>query len=73
MTVCSAAMTSYTYAVKAEKLLRSRGFSCRTVRNEKISQDGCGYQLYISGRCPQALELLRNYSIPYTLVSDGGV
>lgn len=73
MAACSAAMPSYTYAVKAERLLRSKGFSCSIARNENISENGCGYLLYISGSCPKALELLSTFSIPYTSVTDGGV
>lgn len=69
MAVCSAAMPSYTYAMKGEKLLKARGFSCEVKRNEKISSDGCGFSLYIYANCKEAVELLDKYSIPYTGIS----
>lgn len=73
MAACSAAMPSYTYAMKGEKLLKSRGYSCELRRSEKISSAGCGYSLFIDGNCSEAIEILKNYSIPYTRISDGGV
>ncbi|MBQ8296830.1 MAG: DUF3343 domain-containing protein [Ruminococcus sp.] len=73
MAACYAAMPSYTYAMKAEKLLRSRKFSCEVRRSEKSSEAGCGYSLFISGDCSGALEVLRKYSIPYTMLPGGGV
>jgi len=73
MAACYAAMSSYTYAMKAEKLLKSRGFSCEVKRSENVSSAGCGYSLYISTRCSEALGILNNYAIPYTVISDGGV
>ncbi len=74
MKVCSVAMPSYTYAMKAEKLLSARGFICSVKRrtgNESLS--GCGYSLIISGSCSDALYILDRYSIPYTLDAEGGV
>lgn len=73
MAVCTAAMPSYTYAMKAEKLLKSRGYYCEIRRSEKNSRAGCGYSLFINGNCSEAVEILEKYSVPYTAVYDGGV
>lgn len=73
MAVCIAAMPSYTYAMKGEKLLKARGIACELKRNEYVSAGGCGYSLVISGKCRRAAEILKNYSIPYTDMQDGGV
>lgn len=72
MAECSAAMPSYTYAMKAEKLLKSSGISCSVRRRDSASAAGCGYSLMISGDCSKAAAVLRKYSIPFTSVSDGG-
>ncbi len=73
MAVCTAAMPSYTYAMKAQKLLTARGFYCEVRRNEKNSRAGCGYSLFINGGCSAAAEILDKYSVPYTSLYDGGV
>ncbi|MDD6278786.1 MAG: DUF3343 domain-containing protein [Oscillospiraceae bacterium] len=73
MKPCIAAMPSYTYVMKGEKLLRARGISCEIKRNEKIAENGCGYSLYISGSCEYAEKILKNYSIPVTITPYGGV
>lgn len=73
MAACSAAMPSYTYAMKGEKLLKARGYSCEVKRNEKTSSAGCGYSLFINGNCAEAVKILDQYSIPYTEIINGGV
>lgn len=73
MAVCRAAMPSYTYAMKGEKLLKARGIPCEIKRNENTSPDGCGYSLLIRGDCRSAAAILRSYSIPYTGMQNGGV
>lgn len=70
---CIAAMPSYTYVIKGEKLLKSRGFPCEIRRNEVTSKDGCGYSLYIFNNCQQAAEILDKYSVPYTMKEYGGI
>ncbi|MGB4091259.1 MAG: DUF3343 domain-containing protein [Ruminococcus flavefaciens] len=72
MDVCIAEMTSYTYAVKGERLLRSRGYKCKVTRKEKNTAGGCGYQLNIYGHCRETAALLERYAIPYRTLSDGG-
>lgn len=41
-------MTSITYAVKAEKLLRSKGIRVRIVPTPKTVGSGCGYSIELS-------------------------
>lgn len=65
-------MESYTYAVKAQRLLSSHGIACRVKRREKNAERGCGYSLHIFGSFPIAAKLLDNQLIPYSLVSGGG-
>lgn len=66
-------MTSYTYAVKGEQLLRSRGISVRVRRIENTSE-GCGYSLIVPRDCRRAEAVLEAYKIPYKRVirADGG-
>ncbi|MCC8136064.1 MAG: DUF3343 domain-containing protein [Ruminococcus sp.] len=73
MAVCYAAMPSYTYAMKAQRMLSSKGISSEVKRSEKASGAGCGYSLYIKEKCGGAVEILKKNSIPYTEISYGGV
>ena len=72
LTICIVDMPSYTYAVKGEKLLKARGYSCEIKRTERSSEKGCGFSLVIRGRCTEALELLSRYSIPFSDVRKKG-
>ena len=65
-------MPSYTYAVKAQRLLRSRGYPCMIKRREKSSERGCGYSVHIAGGSESAVKLLESRGIPYSVVNDGG-
>lgn len=69
MAQCIAGMHSYTYAMKAEKLLRSRNIPCRVVRTERTDMNECGYSLEITGSCESAAEIMKKYSIPYKIIS----
>ena len=60
---CVMQMPSYTYAVKAAKLLNSRNINCKIIRSEKK----CGYSLAIYGRCSDAADILNKYSVPFTM------
>ncbi len=70
MTACIIGMPSYTYAVKAEKLLRARGYPCRVQRSDG-SSEGCGYELHVRD-CEKARSLLDSYRIPYRKIRYGG-
>ena len=65
MKKCVITFPSYTYAVKAFKLLRSRGFECKIVRNGHSSDTGCGYSLEARGESEKIRGILEDYTIPY--------
>ena len=71
MMVCNSLMSSYTYAVKAQKVFKSRGYKSEVRRTENISADGCGYSLIIYCDFRTAKEILDNNSIPYKNLRDG--
>ena len=70
--VCTVEMPSYTYALKSEKLLITRGYECKVARKEKTSSGSCGYLLKTSGSCSEITGILENYAVPYRIISDGG-
>lgn len=59
-------MPSYTYAVKAEKLLKSRGIRCEIIRRE----EECGYNLHIYNKT--SLDIMKKNGIPYKLKNTEG-
>ncbi|MBR1592982.1 MAG: DUF3343 domain-containing protein [Ruminococcus sp.] len=63
MNNCVMQMPSYTYAVKAAKLLNSRNIESKVIRSSKK----CGYSVAIYGRCSDAADILNKYSIPFTI------
>jgi hypothetical protein len=65
-------MPSYTYAVKGEKLLRARGYPCEINRKERPGGGGCGFSLVIKRNYPEAIGVLRAYSVHYTNIREGG-
>ncbi|MBR6968804.1 MAG: DUF3343 domain-containing protein [Ruminococcus sp.] len=69
---CVFIMPSYTYAVKAQRLLRSRGLACTVKRTEKSSGRGCGFSLHINGDGRAAADMLRYYGIPFEEEEGGG-
>ena len=72
LTISILDMPSYTHAVKAQRLLRSRGYPCRIKRREKSSERGCGYSVHITGNSESAISLLESNNIPYSVISGGG-
>lgn len=56
-----AEMPSYTYAVKAEKLLKARGIRCEIQRRD----EGCGYNICVYNKT--ALAILNKSGISYKL------
>ncbi|MBQ8961687.1 MAG: DUF3343 domain-containing protein [Ruminococcus sp.] len=67
MTYTIAAMPSYTYAVKAKRLLAAGGYPCEIKRSESSSSEGCGWEIRIGGDPRKALGLLKSRRIPFTL------
>lgn len=68
MNKCILEMPSYTYAQKAEKLLRSKGIPSDIKRRSA----GCGYVLHVHTDCRAAALMLDRYGIPYVLRENGG-
>ncbi len=56
-------MTSITYAVKAEKLLRAHGIRVRIVPTPKTVGSGCGYSLELNEPPERAVGLMRENGI----------
>lgn len=71
MMLCSADMPSYTFAMKAQKLLKARGYECEIKRNQSVSDTGCGYYISTSGECGKIKEVMENYSIPFERLRKG--
>ena len=67
---CNADMPSYTFAIKAQKLLKARGYFCEIKRNQNISNSGCGYYLIINESCERAEEILKKYSVPFERIRN---
>lgn len=57
------AVSSITYAVKAQELLRSSGFSAEVVKTPKELAKGCGYSVRVSGDAKRAEELIQEAGI----------
>ena len=72
LTKCILDMPSYTYAVKAQRLLRARGCPCTIKRREKSSGYGCGFSVIADESCQSAADVLDMYDIPYSLRNGGG-
>lgn len=68
MNKCILEMPSYTYAKKAEKLLRSKGVPSDVKRRST----GCGYVLHVHADCRYATTLLEKNGIPFILRERGG-
>ncbi len=71
LTNCMIDMPSYTYALKAQRLLRARGYPCTVKRRDRSSDRGCGFSLLIQRDCSAALEALDTYDIPYSIRNGG--
>lgn len=57
------ALTSITYAIKAQNLLKSMGYYCEIQRTPKTLGTGCGYSIRVKGDVSTALRILENASI----------
>ena len=67
MNKCILEMPSYTYAQKAERLLRTKGIPSEIKRRST----GCGYVLHVGAECRTAAHMLDRYGIPYVLRENG--
>lgn len=69
---CMIAFPSYTYAVKAQRMLRARGYRCELRRRED-TEHGCGWDVLVRSDCADVFRLLDYNRIHYTrgAVHDG--
>lgn len=58
-------MTSITYAVKAQNLLNSKGYSCQIVSTPKNLGSGCGYSLSVQDDPEKITAILHKHGIKY--------
>ena len=65
MMLCSADMPSYTFAMKAQKILKARGYLCEIKRNTSSAESGCGYYISVSRNCSEIKNILESYSVPF--------
>lgn len=63
MTTYLIALTSITYAIKAQNLLKSMGYYCEIQRTPKTLGTGCGYSIRVKGDMRAILKILENASI----------
>ncbi len=62
---CFADMPSYTFAMKAQKILKARGYVCEIKRNTSSAESGCGYYISVSADCSEIKDVLESYSVPF--------
>lgn len=72
MTAHLIAMTSITYAMKAQTLLKSNGYYCEVQKTPKNLSTGCGYSIRIKNDAEEILSVLKQNDIPYKAVSEAG-
>lgn len=63
MTTYLIALTSITYAIKAQNLLKSLGYYCEIQRTPKNLATGCGYSIRVKGNIAEINKILMNASI----------
>ncbi|HOV41500.1 MAG TPA: DUF3343 domain-containing protein [Oscillospiraceae bacterium] len=67
------ALTSITYAIKAQNLLKSMGYYCEIQRTPKELATGCGYSIRVKGDIRTILKILENASIKQNgFIETGG-
>lgn len=59
------AMTSITYAIKAKKLLISKGYKCEISRTPKNLGSGCGYSIRVFNPPEVILPILKSGGISW--------
>lgn len=52
------ALTSITYAIKAQNLLKSLGYYCEIQRTPKNLATGCGYSIRVKGNLSNIFQIL---------------
>lgn len=62
------AFNSITIAMKAQILLRTKGFLTEIIRTPKNLASGCGYSLVVSGNIEEAIDYLEKSGIKHKAV-----
>lgn len=66
------ALTSITYAMKAQKILKIMGYYCEIQRTPKNFSTGCGYSIRVKGDLSEYLMILKNNNIKYLNTMEMG-
>ena len=64
------AFTSVTIAMKAQSVLRSKGFFTEVIRTPRNLASGCGYSLVLSGEIEEAIDYLEKSGIKHKAVME---
>lgn len=72
MTAHLIAMTSITYAMKAQTMLKSMGYNCEIQKTPKSLSTGCGYSIRVQNDAEEILSVLKQNDIPYKAVDKAG-
>lgn len=64
------ALTSVTYALKAQKKLNGLGYLCDVQRTPRNLAKGCGYSIKVKGDITELCSLLDSFSIKYLATSE---
>lgn len=62
------AFNSITIAMKAQSVLRSKGFHAEIIRTPRNLASGCGYSLVINGDIEEAIDYLEKAEIKHKAV-----
>ena len=62
------AFTSITIAIKAQHVLRSKGFFTEVIRTPKNLASGCGYSVVVNGNIEEAIDYLEKSGIRHKAV-----
>ena len=60
------ALTSITYAIKAQNMLKSYGYYCEVQRTPKNLAKGCGYSIRVKDNIDAILKILDKANISHT-------
>ena len=59
------ALTSITFAMKAQNILKNMGYYCEIQRTPKNFAKGCGYSIRVKGDLDKIINILDYSNIPY--------
>lgn len=64
-------MPSITHALKAQKLLRSAGYTCEVQKQKTNPQEGCVFSLTVNAPVSELLPILEHHRITYDNIREG--